>query len=138
MKIKKCEIGTFVSYARVDGTCRQVENYRHAWLDDGTCANCDLKREDVGYSPTKLEKIYRKTQIIAAFILSATLLTGCAMRQPEPQKFADAVKSFWPDAEVSQTRVAKVLQHGKTYDVSYRVGFFGAIEFQSICLEGVK
>ena len=47
MKVIPCEIGTFVSYARVDGTCRMVENTRHAWNKEGICMNCDKSRKEV-------------------------------------------------------------------------------------------
>lgn len=73
-------------------------------------------------------------------ILVAALLTGCATRPPESQKLEVAVKRFWPDAEVQKSviQTAKVCHKGQLYNVAYRVGFFGAIEFQSICLEGFK
>ena len=48
-RIKPCRNGTLVSYAGVDGTCRKVENYKHAWLEDGTCGNCDCTRAEAGY-----------------------------------------------------------------------------------------
>lgn len=54
-RIKLCPVGTLVSYRRVDGTCRTVPNFRHAWHRNGTCSNCDMTREEAGYSVTKRE-----------------------------------------------------------------------------------
>jgi len=54
-RIKPCPVGTLVSYKSVDGTCRMIENTRHAWLEDGTCANCDMTRAEAGYAPIKIQ-----------------------------------------------------------------------------------
>ena len=59
-RIKPCPVGTLVSYRRVDGTCHTVENMKHAWCHDGTCGNCDMTREEAGYSVTRRELEERK------------------------------------------------------------------------------
>lgn len=58
--VRPCPIGTLVSYRTVDGTCRKVENYRHAWLKDGTCANCGMTRKEAGYSRNPKPKEKRR------------------------------------------------------------------------------
>jgi hypothetical protein len=46
-----CRVGTLVSYRRVDGTCRKVNNYSHAWSLDADedvwmCLNCGMTRSE--------------------------------------------------------------------------------------------
>jgi hypothetical protein len=32
-----------------------VENMKHAWLKNGTCANCDMTRKEAGYWVKKVK-----------------------------------------------------------------------------------
>ena len=58
--VRPCPVGTLVSYRSVDGTCRKVENYKHAWDENGTCANCGCSRKQAGYRGTSKPKPRQK------------------------------------------------------------------------------
>ena len=59
--IQKCDVGTLVHVG--DGTCLMVENFRHAWCDDGTCANCGKTRKEAGYS-MKTQNTFNKPKFM--------------------------------------------------------------------------